>query len=144
MYKHADVPQHEEADHGVGAVAHGRRFGAIFVATLPRSENARGDQRRRSAHNVNTAGAGDVDDAQVVQEAVLGPHPVRRDAVDDGVEQREDDVRAQARPLGHGAADDRRRRRRERQLEDERGVNRAHRLAVGRVDEPVADAAERI
>ena len=42
--------------------------------------------------------AGDVNSAELVQEAILGPEPVSREAVDDGVDQGEEAVGVEVTP----------------------------------------------
>lgn len=68
---------------------------------------------------------------------------MRRNAVDEGVKERKDDVGGQFRPLRHRPGHDGGRRGGEGHLKDKRGEDDAH-LVVRGVHEEIADSTERV
>ena len=95
-------PEHEHAEHSVGGTAHGRRL-VVVVASGARLQHDCSDERRRAPYEVHRTAAGDVDHAQLVEPAGAAEHPVRREAVDECVDDGEDDVSFELHALRHPA-----------------------------------------
>ena len=120
----------------------GEESPTVIVPALARADDARAPERTHASRQVydrptaeiDAAAKGDL--AHAVREcgrpAVLGPHPVGDDGVDEADDHKGvDEIRAQLTPLGHRTAHDRARVRRKHILEEEVNVLVAGRVLVG-------------
>jgi hypothetical protein len=101
-------PEQERADGGQRQVVAEDGSHAAVGVYLPRrgSEKDGHHQRAPAAHGVDEGRAGEVVEAQLLEEAAA-PHPAARDGVADADEERrEDEEGAELHAAGHGARDD--------------------------------------
>ena len=91
-------PEHEDSDDGITGTAHGR-LSPLVPATYARSQHDGSHQSPGPAHQVDPAAAGNVYNAQGLEEPLRGPEPARGETEDEGVEEGEDHVEVEVGPL---------------------------------------------